>query len=76
MDNCTIDCIQLSGNFSYQETCRFVEDQCLQDSVQFIQGYYCVIHQSFILLVVIAVPYVSKKDYSFRTFVFGFKCTY
>lgn len=55
MDNCTLDCIQIMGNFSYEDTCNFVQDQCQQDSVQFVQGYYCILHQSFILFVIIAV---------------------
>lgn len=56
MDNCTIDCIQVVGNFSHEATCAFVEEACQQSTLQFIQGYYCLINQSFILLLIIAVP--------------------
>ena len=58
MDNCTLDCIQIMGNFTYEDTCNFVQDQCQQDSVQFIQGYYCILHQSFILFTIVAVLFV------------------
>jgi hypothetical protein len=33
MDNCTIDCIQVVGNFSREATCVFVEASCPQDTV-------------------------------------------
>lgn len=58
MDNCTLDCIQIMGNFTYEDTCNFVQDQCQQDSVQFIQGYYCILHQSFILFIIVAVIFL------------------
>ena len=41
MDNCTIDCIQIIGNFSRDDTCAFVQDNCQQDTIQVIQAYYC-----------------------------------
>ena len=56
MDNCTIDCIQVIGNFSRSDTCQFVQDNCDQDTVQIIQGYYCVMGESFILLILLLVP--------------------
>lgn len=55
MDNCTLDCIQMMGNFSREATCQFVQDSCEQDTVQFIQAYYCLINQSFILLIILGV---------------------
>lgn len=64
MDNCTIDCIQVVGNFSRDATCAFVEASCQQDTIQFIQGYYCLINQSFILLLLIAVPPLPSRRQS------------
>ena len=51
----------MMGNYSYEDTCNFVQDQCQQDSVQFIQGYYCLIHQSFILLAILGVTIILMK---------------
>lgn len=55
MDNCTIDCIQIMGNFSSQDICSFVQDNCVQDTLQIVQGYYCLTNASFVMLLLVTV---------------------
>lgn len=55
MDNCTIDCIEVFGNFSQEATCAFVQDNCLQDTVQFVQAYYCLANSSLMVLGIVSV---------------------
>ena len=55
MDNCTIDCIEIFGNFSQEATCQFVQDNCVQDTIQVIQGYYCLVNSSLMILAIVSV---------------------
>ena len=55
MDNCTIDCIEVIGNFSQEATCSFVQDNCIQDTVQFVQAYYCLGNSSLMVLALVSV---------------------
>lgn len=64
MDNCTIDCIEIIGRYSREETCNFVTSSCEQDTVQFIQTYFCELNQSFILLILMSVRFSSFRPLS------------
>ena len=55
MDNCTLDCIELIGNYTQDGMCQFVQDNCIQDTVQIVQGYYCLINSSFMILTIFCV---------------------
>lgn len=55
MDYCTQNCIGLNGHFDNQKTCEFVKTYCVQDTVQFIQLYYCVFKNSFMVLITLGV---------------------
>ena len=44
MDNCTIDCIEIVGNFTASAACNYAQNYCVQDTLQIVQGYYCLIH--------------------------------
>lgn len=55
MDNCTLDCIQINGEFNATEMCLFTESQCLQDTIQFVQAYFCAFNQSFLILILLVV---------------------
>lgn len=55
MDYCTQNCIGLNGDFSNDKICEFVKVQCIQDTVQFIQLYYCVFKNSFMVLITLGV---------------------
>jgi hypothetical protein len=50
--------------------CSFTQDQCNQDTVQFVQGYYCLLHGSFMILIFIGV---IKLFIQLPLFVFLFK---
>jgi len=63
MNTCTLDCIELIGNYSREATCDYVQSACEQNTVQFVQAYYCVLNQSFILLICLSVQYLSTIDY-------------
>lgn len=56
MDNCLVDCIDYFANFTASAACTFTTDHCDQDTVQFIQGYYCILHESVSLLLILSVP--------------------
>lgn len=55
MDNCTLDCIDYMSEYNYTQACTTAQDICVQDTVQFIQAYYCIGNQSFFLLVGLGV---------------------
>lgn len=55
MDGCTQDCIEILGKLSIDEMCGYTQNHCIQDTVQFIQMYYCTFHSSFILLLFFGV---------------------
>jgi len=63
MDNCTIDCLKIIGNYTEDLTCQYAQKECIQDTVQYVQMYYCDLNQSFILLIFISVsPKVNILD--------------
>lgn len=64
MDNCTLDCIEIIGNFSTEGTCNFVQNNCIQDTVQIVQGYYCLTNASFFCLLIFTVPTYSSRPLS------------
>ena len=55
MDNCTLACIEIQSHLDLDQMCDFSRLQCLQDTVPFIQGYYCLLHASFIFFALLAV---------------------
>lgn len=67
MDNCTIDCIEIFGNFSQEATCQFVQDNCVQDTIQVIQGYYCLVNSSLMILAIVSVLTNRSRSWSFSS---------
>ena len=55
MNNCTLDCIEMIGNFSQPGMCSFAQQYCVQDTVQIVQGYYCLINSSLMILTIFSV---------------------
>lgn len=55
MDNCTLDCIEVLGNYTQEGMCDFVQEYCVQDTIQIVQGYYCLINSSFMILTILSV---------------------
>ena len=55
MDNCTLDCIEVFGNYTQDGMCDFAQQYCVQDTVQIVQGYYCLINSSFVILTIVSV---------------------
>lgn len=55
MNNCTLDCISIMGHDKYDEMCSFTQEYCVQDTVQFVQAYYCLFHGSLLVLLLFGV---------------------
>jgi hypothetical protein len=56
MDNCTVDHFPPQTiPFNYTTMCQFAKIYCDQDTVQFIQAYYCLFDASFMILAFIGV---------------------
>ena len=55
MENCTLDCILIQGNLNQTQMCMYTQEQCHQDTIQFVQTYYCFFHASFIILIFLGV---------------------
>lgn len=64
MDNCTLDCIELMGNFTQEGMCQFAQDNCLQDTVQIVQGYYCLVNSSIMILSIFSVTPAAPSSLS------------
>lgn len=62
MDNCTLDCIEEIGNYTQDGMCSFTQEYCIQDTVQIVQGYYCLINSSFIILTIVSVRFDLSRS--------------
>jgi len=55
MDNCTLNCIEVIGNLTQSGMCEYAQQYCVQDTVQIVQGYYCLINSSVMILSIFSV---------------------
>lgn len=63
MNNCTLDCIYERGGLNFDDMCTFTKSECLQDTAQFVQSYFCLFNSSFMILAFIGVWVCSYFRY-------------
>lgn len=54
MSTCNLECIAASG-YSFDTMCLYSQIHCSQNMFNFIQAYFCIFKNSFLVLILIGV---------------------